>query len=141
MQAIDPQQLAPLKIDVAQWRRDIQTFVVSTQRELQAVRDELSGGFGGAASRPTPPANPRRAAHSSGTPADTLAGPAAMGTAASGARSAPSGSSPRGTAMTSELPPHDRLALLKQKLAAQVASGGTAPAAGKLAPPAERVQP
>ena len=37
-----PEQPTELKIDVEQWRRDIQTFVETTNRALDAIAGELS---------------------------------------------------------------------------------------------------
>ena len=37
--------LPALEIDVAQWRRDIQTFVETTEQELSAINDQLAADF------------------------------------------------------------------------------------------------
>jgi hypothetical protein len=39
-----PEKPAELKIDVEQWRGDIQTFVETTNRALDAIAAELSNG-------------------------------------------------------------------------------------------------
>ncbi len=46
-----PDNLAALEIDVATWRRDIQTFVDMTVDELNSINEQLASGFSGSLNR------------------------------------------------------------------------------------------
>ncbi len=94
--------LPALKIDVATWRRDIQTFVDMTIDELTSINDQLASPFSGSSGRRPRHSKPELAARSGESGRKTIVESADLG---------------RHPSRTDE-----RLTSLKRKLAAKLSS-------------------
>ncbi len=115
------EKLIALEIDVDQWRRDIQTFVDLTIKELHAINNELSSGF---ASGDAEAVGTSRTPASNGHIGQAKAFPAARDERS---RTSLSHSDSRNgnLAPFTETQTDDRLATLKRKLAERVSGQET----------------